>query len=258
MVRIAIARCTDSLRYSASAGPAFPPSSLYLGMALAAGDEGRVRGLQHAQRRRRDGSRPRALNRSRYRGRRYRRAPHQHAILGRSSGARRWRVAGWRCGDSCRAGACRGGRAGCFVTGGNTVPARNSSWPVSRACWHAPGGRSLVVHLQNDGRPGTVDEPGQLGWALYLPPEPAELVIRKTRDDGFQGTDLGRVLIGHQVSRLAIAGLLSEMCVSATARTRPGARFRRGPAPRCPRDLRHCSSARLRSGRARRYRFPRR
>lgn len=105
------------------------------------------------------------------------------------------------------------------MTGGNTVPARNSSWPVSRACWHAPGGRSLVVHLQNDGRPGTVDEPGQLGWALYLPPEPAELVIRKTRDDGFQGTDLGRVLIGHQVSRLAIAGLLSEMCVSATART---------------------------------------
>ncbi len=80
-------------------------------------------------------------------------------------------------------------------------------------------GDSLVVHLQNDGRPGTADEPGQPGWVLHLPPEPGEPVIRKTSDDGFQGTDLGRVLIRHRISRLAIAGVLSEMCVSATART---------------------------------------
>jgi nicotinamidase-related amidase len=107
-----------------------------------------------------------------------------------------------------------------FVTGGNAVPgAEQLLARVTSLLARVRRARSLVVHLQNDGRPGTVDEPGQPGWALYLPPDPAELVIRKTRDDGFQGTDLGRVLIGHQVSRLAIAGLLSEMCVSATART---------------------------------------
>ena len=44
-------------------------------------------------------------------------------------------------------------------------------------------------------------------------------MIRKTGDDGFQGTDLGRVLLAHRVSRMAVAGLQSEMCVSATART---------------------------------------
>jgi nicotinamidase-related amidase len=83
----------------------------------------------------------------------------------------------------------------------------------------------LIVHLQNDGRPGEPDEPGQPGWELQLPPGPAEPVIRKTADDGFQGTDLERVLTMHGISRIAIAGLQSELCVSATARTALGQGF---------------------------------
>jgi nicotinamidase-related amidase len=79
---------------------------------------------------------------------------------------------------------------------------------------------SLIIHLQNDGAPGTLDEPGTPGWHIHpkLAPEPGELVLRKTRDDGFDGTELEDVLARKCVTRIAIAGLLSEMCVSATAR----------------------------------------
>lgn len=79
---------------------------------------------------------------------------------------------------------------------------------------------ALVIHLQNDGPPGTVDEPGRPGWALHLPlgPEPGEVVLRKSTDDGFAGTPLADLLADRGVRRVVICGLLSEMCVSATAR----------------------------------------
>ncbi|TDC75819.1 isochorismatase family protein [Streptomyces hainanensis] len=75
-----------------------------------------------------------------------------------------------------------------------------------------------VIHLQNDGAPGATDEPFTPGWELVLN-EPAEPVVRKTEDDGFAGTPLGALLDGHGVRRVAVCGVLSEMCVSATART---------------------------------------
>lgn len=76
----------------------------------------------------------------------------------------------------------------------------------------APG--TLVVQLQNDGTPGSVDEPGTPGWALALT---GGEVVRKSADDGFAGTALSSLLAG--VRRIALAGVLSEMCVSATARS---------------------------------------
>jgi nicotinamidase-related amidase len=77
------------------------------------------------------------------------------------------------------------------------------------------------VHLQNDGPPGADDEPNTPGWELYLPvkPGPTEHVIRKPRDDGFDGTPLGELLVGAGVRAVAICGLMSEMCVQATSRT---------------------------------------
>ena len=79
---------------------------------------------------------------------------------------------------------------------------------------------SLIVHLQNDGAPWTLDEPGTPGWRIHpkLAPAPGEVVLRKTRDDGFDGTKLEDVLARKRVTRIAVAGLLSEMCVSATVR----------------------------------------
>ena len=78
---------------------------------------------------------------------------------------------------------------------------------------------ALVIHLQNDGAAGAVDEHGQPGWQLHLAPAEEEQIIRKCRDDGFADTKLGQLLESHKVRRIVIGGLLSEMCVSATART---------------------------------------
>ncbi len=82
------------------------------------------------------------------------------------------------------------------------------------------------------GRPGSPDEPGTPGWQLRLDPAAGEPVIRKRDDDGFEGTELDALLAGRQVRRLVIAGLLSEMCVSATAR----AALRRGYQVVLPHD----------------------
>jgi streptothricin hydrolase len=79
---------------------------------------------------------------------------------------------------------------------------------------------TLIIHLQNDGAVGTLDEPRTPGWCIHdqVAPEPGELVLRKTRDDGFDGTALADVLARTGVTHIAVAGLLSEMCVSATVR----------------------------------------
>ncbi|HEY7100191.1 MAG TPA: isochorismatase family protein [Mycobacteriales bacterium] len=73
----------------------------------------------------------------------------------------------------------------------------------------------VVVQLQNDGASGEVDEPGRPGWALALT---GGTVIRKSADDGFAEAPLGELLAQRRVRRLAVCGVLSEMCVSATTR----------------------------------------
>ncbi len=109
-----------------------------------------------------------------------------------------------------------------FVTGGGAVP--DADRLVERTAdliARARRAGSVLVHLQNDGPPGAEDEPHTPGWELHHPvrPGPAEKVIRKLRDDGFQDTELGAVLTGARVRAVVICGVMSEMCVHATART---------------------------------------
>lgn len=92
----------------------------------------------------------------------------------------------------------------------------------------ARGAGALVVHLQNDGAAGAVDEPGKAGWELWQPSEPGEPVLRKTVDDPFTETDLEGVLRRAGVHRVVVCGLLAEMCVAATAR---GALLRAAAGP---------------------------
>jgi streptothricin hydrolase len=107
-----------------------------------------------------------------------------------------------------------------FVTGPDAVPgAAGLLAAATDLLGRARQARSLIVHLQNDGPPGAADEPATPGWALQMEPGPGEKVIRKTTDDGFDGTGLGDVLAASGVRRLAITGIMSEMCVSATARS---------------------------------------
>jgi len=109
-----------------------------------------------------------------------------------------------------------------FLEGANAIPdAGRLLDRVSQLLMEARRAGALVVHLQNDGAVGAVDEPGTPGWELCLAPNDAgqdEVIIGKSSDDGFVGTGLGELLDGRGVRRVVIAGLLSEMCVSATAR----------------------------------------
>jgi nicotinamidase-related amidase len=103
-----------------------------------------------------------------------------------------------------------------FVTGSAAVPGGVAlAGRVRSLMDRASAAGALVVQLQNDGAPGAADEPGTPGWELALP---GGTVVRKTTDDGFDGTGLASLLEARGVRRLALCGVLSEMCVSATAR----------------------------------------
>lgn len=107
-----------------------------------------------------------------------------------------------------------------FVTGDAPLPSAPALLSaVSSLLSAARSAGALVVHLQNDGRPGTPDEPGTPTWELHFSPRDDEPVVRKLEDDGFAGTPLGSILESRSVKRLAVCGLMSEMCVAATART---------------------------------------
>ncbi|MBT2442478.1 cysteine hydrolase [Streptomyces sp. ISL-36] len=109
-----------------------------------------------------------------------------------------------------------------FVTGDTAVPAAARLLDrTTDLIARARRSGAIVVHLQNDGPPGSDDEPHTPGWELHhgVQSGPTEAVIRKTRDDGFAGTSLGSLLTEAGVKSLAVCGVMSEMCVQATART---------------------------------------
>ena len=109
-----------------------------------------------------------------------------------------------------------------LVRGVNAVPEAGAlTERIATLVANARRAGALIVHLQNDGAAGAADEPGTPGWELALPVQDraGELVIRKTSDDGFHQTGLAAVLAEQDARCIAVCGLLSEMCVSATART---------------------------------------
>ncbi|MBB4981811.1 isochorismatase family protein [Streptomyces nymphaeiformis] len=109
-----------------------------------------------------------------------------------------------------------------FVTGDGAVPdARRLVDRTTELIARARRDGAFIAHLQNDGPPGAEDEPHTPGWELHhaVEPGPAEVVIRKPRDDGFAETPLGAVLTAAGVRAVAVCGVMSEMCVQATART---------------------------------------
>ncbi|WP_020495196.1 isochorismatase family protein [Sciscionella marina] len=104
-----------------------------------------------------------------------------------------------------------------FVTGDGAVPAAVPLLrTVSALLDRARSSGAFVVQLQNDGTAGEPDEPGAPGRRLYFPPVEGEPVVRKTTDDGFYQTELGDLLQAKGVERIAVCGVLSEMCVRAT------------------------------------------
>lgn len=107
-----------------------------------------------------------------------------------------------------------------FLTGADAVPGAPAlTARLAALVGRARAAGALVVHLRNDGEPGAADEPGTPGWELLLPvaESAGEHVVAKDGDDGFEGTGLAALLTERGVRRVVVAGVLSEMCVSATA-----------------------------------------
>lgn len=116
-----------------------------------------------------------------------------------------------------------------FVSGRDAIPhAERVLQRTEQLIAKARAADALIVQLQNDGPEGASDEPGTPGWRLHLPVDTdrGEVVIRKLYDDGFEDTELEDLLRDEGVSSLALCGVMSEMCVSATARTALDLEFR--------------------------------
>ncbi|TVT83664.1 isochorismatase family protein [Acinetobacter colistiniresistens] len=106
-----------------------------------------------------------------------------------------------------------------FVSGIDAVPeSEQLIASISILLAKARSAHVPVIFLQNDGDEGATDEPFQTGWVLYFPPLSNEFVVRKYEDNGFDGTSLQKILNELKVKSLIICGVLSEMCVAATAR----------------------------------------
>jgi len=107
-----------------------------------------------------------------------------------------------------------------FVSGEHAVPdADRLVDEVAALIERARTLGALIVHLRNDGPAGEPDEPGTPSWELQLVPADGEPLIGKQSDDAFVDTDLGAVLDRRGSRRVVVCGLLSEMCVAATARS---------------------------------------
>jgi nicotinamidase-related amidase len=77
-----------------------------------------------------------------------------------------------------------------------------------------------VIHIQHDGAKGHPLEVGTEGWKICSSVQPAgsELVIRKRESDSFFGTPLREELEKRGITRLIIAGAMTEYCVDTTCR----------------------------------------
>ena len=99
---------------------------------------------------------------------------------------------------------------------------------IGRLLATARTGGLLIVHTREQHLPGEpnweqaripphclVDTP-ETAWAPGVEPLPGELVLPKRRYSAFFGTDLAIRLYEHDVKRLIITGLKTNVCVRAT------------------------------------------
>ncbi len=78
-----------------------------------------------------------------------------------------------------------------------------------------------VIFVQHCGGKGDDFEPETPGWALLpeLDRDPADIVIQKTLNDPFAGTDLATRLKEIAPDRVFITGWATDFCVDATVRS---------------------------------------
>jgi nicotinamidase-related amidase len=78
-----------------------------------------------------------------------------------------------------------------------------------------------VIFVQHCGGKGDDFEPGTPGWALLpgLARDASDLVVRKSLNDPFAGTDLEERLQQIAPDRVLITGWATDFCVDATVRS---------------------------------------
>ncbi|MGV2980978.1 cysteine hydrolase family protein [Camelimonas sp. ID_303_24] len=78
-----------------------------------------------------------------------------------------------------------------------------------------------VIHVAQIGRPGGLFDPESAGGAFLdeATPRGAEQIVRKRLPNSFAGTDLHAILQDLARPQLILAGFMTHMCVSATARS---------------------------------------
>jgi nicotinamidase-related amidase len=80
------------------------------------------------------------------------------------------------------------------------------------------GGR--IIHVQHRGRAGGAFDPATKAFAIAdeAAPRTGEAVVEKPLPNAFAGTTLNETLTSMGVKRLVLAGFMTHMCVSSTAR----------------------------------------
>ena len=74
-----------------------------------------------------------------------------------------------------------------------------------------------VIHVRNNGAEEELDFPGTPGWELYHAPVEGEAIVDKFGMDAFADTALEELIPAG--GKIVLAGLASDYCVRATARS---------------------------------------
>ncbi len=79
---------------------------------------------------------------------------------------------------------------------------------------------AVIIHIAHKGAPGSLFDRGAERGAIVAPlaPRPGEIVIEKQLPNAFAGTELNAQLAATGRKELVLAGFMTHMCVSSTAR----------------------------------------
>ena len=110
-----------------------------------------------------------------------------------------------------------------FPGGAMELEGAQAAGDKARAALEAFRGRGLpVIHVRHlSVRPGaTFFIPGTRGAEIHdlVRPRDGEVVVEKNFPNSFRGTPLQRILAEQRIRSLAVAGMMTHMCVDATVR----------------------------------------
>jgi nicotinamidase-related amidase len=91
---------------------------------------------------------------------------------------------------------------------------------IARLLAKARADGGLIVHVQHRGRAGGAFDPATRAFAIAdeAAPKAGETVMEKPLPNSFAGTTLNEKLTSMGAKRLVLAGFMTHMCVSSTAR----------------------------------------